>query len=244
MDSEIQRRRAIRITDQQLTEILNKFPISLNHWRLGYYAPVCEMVQLAHWHYLDNYGTKQELKKQKLVDFAYIVLEKIFSNIDLYNLDDIFAEWRRQRNCMPRSGAILIDESMSKILLVKTFKSESWMFPSGKMEAGECMENCAIREVFEETGFDISNIIDSNLFIQHKKPIRRKLYLIKNVPESFPMEPRVNNEIVACEWFNVDNLIAAIAHKINKYIPKEFRSIAPFLNQIRDFMNEQERMQG
>lgn len=239
----MERLRAIRITDEQLTEILNIYPISLSQWRLGYYAPVCEMVQLAHWHYLDNYGTYEELKKQKLEDFAYILLEKIFSNIDLINLDNIFAEWHRQRNCMPRSGAILIDESMSKILLVKTFKSESWMFPSGKMEAGELMENCAIREVFEETGFDISNLIDSNLYIQHKKPIRRKLYLIKNVPASFRMEPRVNNEIVACEWFNVDNLIAAVAHKIKKYIPKEFRSIAPFLNQIRDFMNGEERMQ-
>jgi 8-oxo-dGTP pyrophosphatase MutT (NUDIX family) len=33
---------------------------------------------------------------------------------------------------------------------------EDWTFPKGKLEPGESLEECAVREVFEETGFHCS----------------------------------------------------------------------------------------
>lgn len=55
-----------------------------------------------------------------------------------------------------RPTAILIEDQ--KILLVKQDVTEirHWSLPGGKLEFGETIERCLIREIKEETGLDIS----------------------------------------------------------------------------------------
>lgn len=52
---------------------------------------------------------------------------------------------------------------MEKCLLVRGHKKDaSWGFPRGKLAAGETDQACAVREVWEETGLDISGrLVDS-----------------------------------------------------------------------------------
>lgn len=46
-------------------------------------------------------------------------------------------------------------EQQVEILLIKPNRSNTWGIPKGHLEPGETLEECAIREVFEETGIDI-----------------------------------------------------------------------------------------
>ena len=57
---------------------------------------------------------------------------------------------------MVRPTGILIDNQ--KILLVKQEVTEKrhWSLPGGKLEPGESLEQCLVREIKEETGLDIS----------------------------------------------------------------------------------------
>ncbi|MDW0115585.1 NUDIX hydrolase [Sporosarcina thermotolerans] len=55
------------------------------------------------------------------------------------------------------SAGICINEKM-EVLMVKSFESEGWAVPSGGIEAGESPEECCIREVKEETGYDVKVI--------------------------------------------------------------------------------------
>ena len=52
---------------------------------------------------------------------------------------------------MPGAGVFVID-SEGRILLEKRRDNGLWDFPAGAMELGESFEECARREVFEETG--------------------------------------------------------------------------------------------
>jgi len=52
------------------------------------------------------------------------------------------------------AGALIRDES-GRLLLQKRGDNHEWGFPGGMMEVGESAEETAIREVKEETGFDI-----------------------------------------------------------------------------------------
>jgi len=52
------------------------------------------------------------------------------------------------------SAGICINEQM-EVLMVKSYDSEQWAIPSGGMEEGETPEECCVREVKEETGYDV-----------------------------------------------------------------------------------------
>lgn len=61
----------------------------------------------------------------------------------------------------PKVGVAVIVIKDSKVLLGKRKGSHgegSWAFPGGHLEFGESLEDCAMREVFEETGISIKDI--------------------------------------------------------------------------------------
>lgn len=55
------------------------------------------------------------------------------------------------------SAGICMNEQM-EILMVKSFESDGWAVPSGGIEEGETPEDCCVREVKEETGYDVKVI--------------------------------------------------------------------------------------
>jgi mutator protein MutT len=59
-------------------------------------------------------------------------------------------------NLIVRPTGILIEDG--KILLIKqeVTKTRQWSLPGGKLEPGETIEDCLVRELKEETGLDIS----------------------------------------------------------------------------------------
>ena len=55
---------------------------------------------------------------------------------------------------------------MKKIVVVTAFKKKVLAFPKGKVEENETGSECAIREIKEEIGYDISGLIDPHQFIE------------------------------------------------------------------------------
>ncbi|TQS75072.1 NUDIX hydrolase [Ornithinibacillus gellani] len=58
-----------------------------------------------------------------------------------------------------------------EILMIKGFDSEGWAVPSGGIKEGESPQECCIREVKEETGYDVKVI----------EPLKRKETIIKGI---------------------------------------------------------------
>jgi len=98
-----------------------------------------------------------------------------------------------------------------KILLgfrKKSHGSESWSLPGGKLEFGESFEQCAEREVLEETGLQIKNLqtlcVHNDFFEKEQKHFATLGMTADWVEgELRAKEPEKFNPI---EWFSLDAL--------------------------------------
>jgi len=79
----------------------------------------------------------------------------------IHDIDAAMAQFNAFKARVPTAGAALLDPTLTKVLMVKGYKKDaSWGFPRGKLSKGETASECAAREVLEETGIDISGLVD------------------------------------------------------------------------------------
>ncbi|GKC39708.1 mRNA-decapping enzyme subunit 2 [Tanacetum coccineum] len=73
----------------------------------------------------------------------------------------------------------VIDGGCDPCVLVNGWKGSSWHFPRGKKNKDEEDDACAIREVLEETGFNILQLINKDEYIEMIfGPQRVRLYIV------------------------------------------------------------------
>eukprot|EP00210_Caulerpa_lentillifera_P008732 g8329.t1 len=152
------------------------------------------------------------MKSLSIREFASLMFE-VCPGLDQYkgDLHLILKRFQDFKHTVPVMGAILLSERMEKVLLVRGWsKNSAWGFPRGKRTKDETDEVCAIREVREETGFDISSRLNKKQFIEIHAGLQRvKLFIIKNVPEDTKFTPFAKKEIGALAWHLVSELPTA-----------------------------------
>lgn len=52
-------------------------------------------------------------------------------------------------------GTVTVDTSNAKVLIIRVRKTGEYLLPKGRKDIGETLEQTAIRETFEETGFQV-----------------------------------------------------------------------------------------
>ncbi|MFD4443878.1 NUDIX hydrolase [Nocardia sp. NPDC058519] len=55
---------------------------------------------------------------------------------------------------VPAASVVVVDDR-GRVLLQRRVDNGMWALPGGKMELGESLAECGVRETFEETGIDI-----------------------------------------------------------------------------------------
>ena len=95
-----------------------------------------------------------------------------------------------------------------KILLIKRarepFRGE-WATPGGRIDDGETAEQCAKREMKEETGLDIEIIKLTGLYSDPNRDPRGIIaaaYLVKRTGG----EIKAGDDAAEAQWFDLDNL--------------------------------------
>ncbi|TSS11561.1 m7GpppN-mRNA hydrolase [Bagarius yarrelli] len=185
---------------------------------------VCFQIELAHWFYLDFYvqntpGLPQCEDVQKVLD-----------------------QWKEYKMGVPTYGAIILDETLDNVLLVQGYLAKSgWGFPKGKVNEDEAPHDCAVREVLEETGFDIRDRICKDTFIEQKITDQlARLYIIPGVPKETKFNPKTRKEIRNIEWFSVDKLPCHRNDMTPKsklgLAPNKFFMAIPFMRQLREWI--------
>lgn len=204
-------------------------------------------IELAHWFFLDFYCTQEEnlIFSCGLKQFALNIFEHIpFLNHHVPNLNVILEEWKLYKMSVPTYGTILLTSDMQQCLLVQSFFAKnSWSFPKGKVNENEDPVKCAIREVYEETGFDCSHLINPNDFVEGQTSNYQysRLYIVKNVPIETKFCPRTRNEIKDCSWFKIDLLPTnrnddGYIREQRKIRPNSFYMILPFISKLKHWI--------
>lgn len=148
---------------------------------------------------------------------------------------------------VPTYGTILLTPDMKQCLLVQSFFAKnSWSFPKGKVNENEDPVKCAVREVYEETGFDCGHLVDGSQFVEGQTSNYQytRLYIVKNVPIETKFCPRTRNEIKDCSWFVVDQLPTnrnddGYLRNDRKIRANSFYMILPFISKLKHWiMNE------
>ena len=204
---------------------------------------VCFMVEQAHWFYIDFYVTnhpEMKLAQATIKEFAAHIFNHVdFLRKDANRVEEVIDEWKAYKQAVPTFGAILLNTFLDKVLLVQGYWAKaSWGFPKGKVNQDEAPHICAAREVEEETGFDISEYLDEDEWIEqviNDQTVR--LYLIPGVPETTQFKTNTRCEIKDIRWFDINSLPGSRTDQTCKQklglAPNSFYMVIPFLRDIK-----------
>ncbi|KAL3865742.1 hypothetical protein ACJMK2_043102 [Sinanodonta woodiana] len=151
-------------------------------------------------------------------------------------------DFKSYKMSVPTYGAIMLDPDMKYCLLVQGFYTKaSWGFPKGKINAEESPEDCAVREVLEETGFDVKDLLKPDKYLESQwNDQLTRLYVINGVPLTTKFQPRTRKEIKSLQWFPIDALPAHKKDLTSKMQlnmnPNCFFMVIPFVKPLRKWI--------
>ncbi|NWW79317.1 DCP2 hydrolase, partial [Climacteris rufus] len=219
---------------------------------------VCFQIELAHWFYLDFYmqnapglpqcGIRDFAKADILFITVTVFSAALFSHCPFLlpqgeDVQKVLDEWKEYKMGVPTYGAIILDETLENVLLVQGYLAKSgWGFPKGKVNKEEAPHDCAAREVFEETGFDIKDYICKEDYIELRiNDQLARLYIIPGVPKNTKFNPKTRREIRNIEWFSIDKLPCHRSDMTPKsklgLAPNKFFMAIPFIRPLREWIS-------
>lgn len=120
------------------------------------------------------------------------------------------------------SGGIVFDKS--RVLLVEvTYPYREYIFPKGTVEVGETLEETAVREVSEETGYS-TKIVTSLSSLQYEfvdggvrviKTVHYYLMALKD-PAETPKQNLQEGEYIRAKWVTIPDALDILTYENSK----------------------------
>ena len=111
-----------------------------------------------------------------------------------------------------QAGGGVIQNEKSQVLLI--FRRKKWDLPKGKLDPGETIEECAIREVKEETGLKSVQLKKKLIVTQHTYDQDSIQYvkethwfhMVASTQENNFLVPQIEEDIEKIEWVDINTL--------------------------------------
>ncbi|KAH6890333.1 hypothetical protein B0T10DRAFT_485584 [Thelonectria olida] len=242
-----------------LDDLCVRFIINLPEEDLSSVARICFQVEEAQWFYEDFIRPLDPtLPSMSLRTFCLRIFQHcpLLANFSVENHTKAFEEFLEYKTRVPVRGAIMLNEAMDSTVLVKGWKKgANWSFPRGKINKDEDDLDCAIREVYEETGLDLKSAglvptegkpkyIEISMREQHMR-----LYVFRDIPMDTKFEPKTRKEISKIEWYKLSELPAfrRKGHGSDgNTVPNanKFYMVAPFLPPLKKWVGSQKKIEA
>ncbi|PYH90430.1 DCP2-domain-containing protein [Aspergillus ellipticus CBS 707.79] len=242
-----------------LDDLCVRFIINLPREELESVERICFQVEEAQWFYedfirpLDPALPSLSLKAFALRIFQHCPLMSQWSH---YHHITAFSEFLAYKTRVPVRGAIMLNQDMDEVVLVKGWKKgANWSFPRGKINKDEKDIDCAIREVYEETGYDVreAGLVKDEADVKFIEITMReqhmRLYVFRGVPQDAHFEPRTRKEISKIEWYKLSELptLKKSKQQDQGFVvanANKFYMVAPFMHPLKKWIAQQKRLEG
>ncbi|CAO2655357.1 Nn.00g104210.m01.CDS01 [Neocucurbitaria sp. VM-36] len=244
-----------------LDDLCVRFIVNLPNEELQSVERICFQIEEAQWFYEDfirpldpNNLPSMHLRKFSQLMFQHCPLFSAYSE-ELHQ--QAYEQFLAYKTRVPVRGAIMLNEDMTHAVLVKGWKKGAkWSFPRGKINKEEADLDCAVREVYEETGFDLreANLVEPDEQMKKITVTMREqsmmLYVFRGVPMDAYFEPRTRKEISKIDWYKLTDL-PTLRRKNqvqqqgtgNDLIKESsFYMVAPFLGPLRSWIKQQHKL--
>ncbi len=122
------------------------------------------------------------------------------------------------------SGGVIVRRRGDRVelLIVHRPRYDDWSLPKGKLDDGETDEQCAVREVREETGLDVRLLseLEPVSYDDHRGRPKTVRYWLMEVIDGHPMIEAetfvANDEVDAVRWVTTDEAegLLSYAHDV------------------------------
>jgi 8-oxo-dGTP pyrophosphatase MutT (NUDIX family) len=140
------------------------------------------------------------------------------------NLDELLTAFKAELNVVIAAGGLVYTPKHDLLLIHRLGR---WDLPKGKLEEGEELENCALREIEEETGARHLSIDKPLMITYHtyhqkgKNNLKESHWYLVKAKEKAALSPQIEEDVAQCLWVPLA--------EISPYIDGAFASISDVL---------------
>ena len=118
--------------------------------------------------------------------------------------------YKYPRPAVTADCVVIANEKLPKVLLIQRgiepYK-DRWAFPGGFMNMDETTEECAIRELMEETGLKVEELKEIGSYSKvDRDPRGRTITVAYLAIVDKPTEVKGNDDAAKAEWFSISEL--------------------------------------
>ncbi|KAF8096440.1 hypothetical protein N665_0308s0014 [Sinapis alba] len=220
-------------SQELLEDICIRFVLNAHEEDKESFERILFLVESAYWYYEDNVvENNPRLTSLSFKGFTCLLFKSCeMLRPYLAHIDDIFRDFISYKSQVPVAGAIILDETYERCLLVKGWKrSSTWSLKSKDEEDYAC----AIREVLEETGLDVSKLLKKEEYIEFtfRGEQRVRLYIVSGVKDDASFAPLTKMEISQIAWHRLDDGVTGLK------LYQSMWNVAPFLTTLKSWISK------
>lgn len=256
-----------------LDELCTRFIINVPECEYESSNRLLFAIEEAYWFYVDFYNNTGDNNGNSGttngmgVDFATFA-DRLFAHYGPLRpyrsvLRPVIRDFYRYKFAIPCFGGIIVNETLDRVLLIKPYGGVQYKFPRGKVAKNETELECAIREVDEEVGFDMTEALlganatgdgggdnsggsgdqqqqqQQHRFIEFRNRGQyTKLFVVTGVSERDTVfRTKTRNEVSEISWHSIQTILATEAEK-GRSSQNYYVAVSPIVRKLQETILE------